>query len=199
MTKKNYDMFGSGSNFKERVFHDYDQLLEKVASCKKEGLKVVLTSGTFDLFHIGHSRYLERAKECGDVLIVGVDSDKKVSKNKGPHRPIVDENERMEILCHCRHVDMVFLKKSSDSKWHFIKAVQPDVLIATQRVYEEKDLIGLDNYCGEIIVLKSQAITSTTAKIRRILISPVEEVKERLEKAINDVYVFLDSLTKGGE
>lgn len=198
MTRKDCDIFGLGSNFEKRVFRDYDQLLKQVNQCKNMGLKVVLTSGTFDLFHIGHSRYLEKAKECGDILIVGVDSDKKVRKKKGPHRPIVNEDERMEILCHCRHVGMVFLKQASDRKWRFIRAVRPDVLIATKRIYEKRDLVGLDECCGDIIVLESQATASTTARIRRILISPIEEVKGQLRTTVEEVCAFLDDLT-GGE
>ena len=198
MSKKTHDIFGPGSNFKERVFRDYNQLKEKISSCKQLVLKIVLTSGAFDLSHIGHLRYLERAKECGDVLVVGVDSNDKIKKRKGPHRPIVDEEERMEIICHSRHADLVFLKQDKDTKWHLIKTVQPDVLIVTKRVYKENDLVGLDEYCGEIKLLESQATTSTTAKIRRILISPVEEIKMRLREAVEGACSFLDGLTGDG-
>ncbi len=195
--KKTHDIFGPGSNLEGRVFKDYDQLKEKIASCKQLGLKIVLTSGSFDLFHIGHSRYLERAKEKGDVLVVGVDSDEKVKKKKGPHRPVVSQQERMEILCHCRHVDMVFLKEFKNPKWHLIKAVQPDILIATKRVYKEEDLVDLRDHCGEIVLLESQATTSTTAKIRRVLIKPAEEIKKQLRTTIKEVCKFLDDLTGG--
>jgi len=198
MGNKMHDIFGPGSNIEGRVIQDYDQLLGRVSSCKKLGLKIVLTSGTYDISHIGHYRYLERAKERGDVLIVGVDSDKKVKRKKGPHRPVVTEEERMEILCHCRHVDIVFLKQDDDPKWHLIKTVQPDVLIATKRVYQQKDLEDLRECCGDIVLLESQATTSTTAKIRRILIHPVEEIKGRLKETIEEVCSYLDNLT-GGE
>ena len=198
MGEKIHDIFGSNSDFKGRVFRDYDELLKKVNLCKKNGLKLVLTSGTFDLFHVGHSRYLEAAKKSGDVLLVGVDSDEKVRRKKGPHRPIVSENERIEILCHSRHVDMVFLKQAKDVKWHFIKTIKPDVLITTKRIYDKGDLTGLDEYCGEIKLLESQATTSTTAKIRRILISPVEEIKMRLREAVEGACKFLDDLAGDG-
>ena len=192
------DIFGSNSDFEGRVFWDYDQLLQKVNFYKEKGLKVVLTSGTFDLFHVGHSRYLEAAKKHGDILLVGIDSDEKVRKTKGPHRPIVPEKERIEIICHSRHVDLVFLKQAKDTKWRLIKVIQPDVLIVTKRVYEEKDLVGLHEYCGEIKLLESQATTSTTAKIRRILISPAEEIKVRLREAVEDACKYLDDLTGDG-
>jgi len=198
MNKEMHDIFGSNSDFEGRVFWDYDKLLEKINFYKEKGLKVVLTSGTFDLFHVGHSRYLEAAKRHGDVLLVGVDSDKKVRRKKGPHRPIVPEKERIEIICHSRHVDLVFLKQAGGAKWGLIKTVRPDVLITTKRVYEKGDLTGLDGYCGNIQLLESQATTSTTAKIRRILISPIEEIKIRLREAIEDTCSFLDDLTGDG-
>ena len=197
MTRIIHDIFGPGSNVKGRIFQDCNQLAEKIASCKQLGLKIVLTSGTFDLFHIGHSRYLEKAKQHGDFLVVGVDSNKKVKKKKGPHRPIVNEEERMEILCHSRHVDIVFLKQAEDPKWHLVKTVQPDVLVATEREYKEKDLDGLGEFCGDIILLESQATTSTTAKVRSILIEPADKIKERLKTVVEEVYKLLDDLTGG--
>ena len=199
MPRITHDIFGPGSNTEGRIFRDYDRLTEKINYCKGLGLKTVLTSGAFDLFHVGHSRYLEKAKEHGDILVVGVDNDDKVRKKKGPHRPIVNEAERMEILCHSRHVDIIFLKQAEDPKWHLVKIVRPDVLIATQREYERKDLDGLNECCGEITLLESQATTSTTAKIRRILIEPANEIKERLKAVVEEVCGFLDDLTGGAE
>lgn len=194
-----HDIFGPGSNVEGRVFRDYDQLTNKIDSCKRLGLKIVLTSGSFDLFHIGHSRYIEKAKEQGDILVVGVDSDDKIKKRKGPHRSIVSEEERMEILCHCRHVDIIFLKQAEETKWRLIKTVRPDVLIISQREYKKKDTNNLNKYCGEVILLKSQATTSTTARIRRILIEPANEIKERLKSVIKEVCGFLDDLTGGAQ
>ena len=196
--KVTHDIFGPGSNTEARIFTDYQKLLDKIQSCRKLNLKIVLTSGGFDLFHVGHSRYLEIAKSHGDILIVGVDSDQKIKKRKGPHRPIVNEAERMEILCHSRYVDLVFLKKADQKKWQLVKKIQPDILITTEREYKKKDLDGLKRYCGKIVLLKSQATTSTTAKIRSILLETNNKIKDRLQSAVKDVCRFLDDLTKGG-
>ena len=103
----------------------------------------------------------------------------------------------MEILCHSRHVDIVFLKQVEDPKWHLIKTIRPGILIATEREYKEKDLDDLREFCGDIILLKSQAITSTTAKVRSILIEPADKIKERLKTVVEEVYKFLDDLTGG--
>jgi rfaE bifunctional protein nucleotidyltransferase chain/domain len=197
-----HDIFGPGSNVSGRIFRDYGAIAKVVESCRSLGMRIVLTSGTFDLFHIGHSRYLEKAKQHGDILIVGVDSDEKVRQRKGPHRPVVPEDERMEILCHSRYIDLVFLKQAGDPRWELIKVVHPDVLIMTQENYVEEDGDQLREYCGVIVVLEPQATTSTTAKIRLTLVGPVTELKRRIGSGLGqvqqDIFSFLDELT-GGE
>src|SRR5690348_2233677 len=99
-------IFGDGTSLNDRYIPDYKELGALVKLWKQLGLKIVLTSGTYDLFHIGHAEYLEAAKKQGDLLIVGVDSDAKVRQRKGPHRPVVNEEERVRILAHLRHVDV---------------------------------------------------------------------------------------------
>jgi D-beta-D-heptose 7-phosphate kinase/D-beta-D-heptose 1-phosphate adenosyltransferase len=74
------------------------ELKQIVNKLKKEGKKIVLTNGCFDILHIGHVRYLEEAKKLGDMLIVGVNSDESVRILKGKGRPIMPEKERAEIL-----------------------------------------------------------------------------------------------------
>jgi D-glycero-beta-D-manno-heptose 1-phosphate adenylyltransferase len=182
-------IFGSGSNVEGRVVKDYSQLGDRVDALKKLGLKIGLTSGTFDLYHEGHSRYLEKAKQECDFLIVGIDDDEKVKVRKGQNRPIVSESERAEVLCHCRHVDLVFLKQLSDEKWKLIKTVKPDVLVATQTTYKPEQIEALKEHCKDVLVLPPQAATSTTARIRLLLMTPVGEIKAKLQ----DVMIFLDS------
>ncbi|MBI3956887.1 MAG: adenylyltransferase/cytidyltransferase family protein [Candidatus Kerfeldbacteria bacterium] len=189
------DIFGPGSNIENRIIREFDTLSLRVEACRALGLKIVLTSGTFDLLHVGHSRYLEQARQYGDILIVGVDGDEKVRRKKGPNRPIVHEDERMEIVCHTRHVDLVFLKSATHEHWQFIGTVRPDVLIATKETYTGAELDELKKICGEVVVLEPQAMTSTTARIRALLIGPIKEVRERFTAAAQDIYAFLDTLT----
>ena len=92
----------------------------------------MLTSGSFDLIHLGHVKYLAKAKELGDVLVVGVDSDAKIRARKGEDRPLVPEMERLEMLAHQRPVDLIYLKDEEDERWALIKAVEPDVLVLTE-------------------------------------------------------------------
>jgi cytidyltransferase-related domain len=136
------------------------------------GLKIVLTSGTYDLFHVGHAEYLDRAKQLGDLLIVGVDSDAKVRQRKGPHRPVVPEKERIQILSHLRHVDAITIKSEKDGPNTLIKLVRPDVLVLSETTRHKKEHIeDKKKYCGRIVLLKPQAETSTSAKVRLLHVS----------------------------
>ncbi len=167
----NTGIFGDKTSFKERYIEDHAKLGELVGYWKNLGLKIVLTSGTFDLFHIGHAQYLEKAKELGDILIVGVDSDEKVKKRKGPHRPIVPEEERTLILAHTRHVDVITLKHADDQKNNLIKIVRPDILVVSKSTkHKEGEVDEKAQYCGKIVLMEPQSETSTSAKLRLIQI-----------------------------
>jgi D-glycero-beta-D-manno-heptose 1-phosphate adenylyltransferase len=174
------NVFDSEAVFGNRVISDHKKLKKAIEHCKGLGLRIVLTSGTWDLVHIGHARYMEEAKRHGDLLVVGVDCDKKVQARKGPDRPVVPEDERMEMITHLRYVDLVVLKQNNEPKWHLIKLVKPDVLILTDETYDKKTQKDLKKYCGEIVVLKPQATTSTSAKIRRLQISTAKKLQDRL-------------------
>src|SRR5947208_9610202 len=116
-----------GVNFADRLVPSLEEMTRTVSHLKGLGYSVVLTSGSFDLIHLGHVKYLARAKELGDVLIVGVDSDAKIKARKSPDRPMVPEAERLELLAHQRPVDYIFLKPLDEPRWALIKAVRPDV------------------------------------------------------------------------
>jgi len=92
---------------------DKIRTLDKVASerqsWREQGLRVVLANGAFDMLHVGHLRYLAGARKQGDRLVVAVNSDLSVRRYKGPERPIIPENERIEILSHLWLTDRLFL------------------------------------------------------------------------------------------
>ena len=114
--KSHADIFGPGSNLTERYIPDYEKLKNVIDNLRKlfSQIQIVLTMGTFDILHVGHCRYLAKAKDHGDILVVGVDSDEKVKKRKGPNRPVVPAEERREMLSHIRHVDLVTDKNELD-------------------------------------------------------------------------------------
>lgn len=106
-----------------------DQLLSRLAPLRTQKRRLVFTNGCFDLMHIGHTRYLEAAKDLGDVLVVGVNSDASVrSLGKGPNRPVVPEAQRAEVVAALGCVDYVVLFDDPDPL-QLITAVQPDVLV----------------------------------------------------------------------
>lgn len=158
---------------------------------RAEGKRIVLTQGSFDLVHIGHARYCEEAKKHGDILIVGVDSDEKVRSRKGPDRPVVPEDERLEMLTYLASVDHVVLKDVDDKKWNLIRLIKPDVLIATKQTYTPEKIKKLEKICGKVVVLEPRATTSTSAKIRRLQIGFMEKIgnilQTRMNKAMDDI------------
>ena len=184
----NGGLFGFGANSDARYIANHKKLAQMADACRALGLKIVLTMGTFDLIHIGHFLYLERAKSYADLLIVGVDSDKKVKQRKGPDRPVVSEDERVQMLTHVRHVDIVTLKPHNAPKWELIKIIKPDVLIATKETYTKEELKQLKKWCKEVVVLEPQATTSTTAKLRRLNINMANKVKTVVNEAIQKAF-----------
>jgi rfaE bifunctional protein nucleotidyltransferase chain/domain len=173
---------------KGRFVDDKEKLAELVAALRTIGAKIVLTQGSFDFIHIGHFLYLEKARSHGDILIVGVDDDEKVSARKGPERPIVSEEERVKMLTHVRHVDIVTLKHKDDAKWALIKLVRPDVLISTNETYTKEQIKQLTKYCKEVIVLEPQATTSTSAKLRRLNIGLSQKMRDAITESINQTF-----------
>lgn len=103
-----------------------DELIKIIENLKKEGKKVVFTNGCFDILHIGHVRYLKASSKCGDVLIVGLNSDKSVRAIKGETRPINNENDRAELLSELNFVDyVVIFDENSPSK--LLEEIKPTI------------------------------------------------------------------------
>jgi D-glycero-beta-D-manno-heptose 1-phosphate adenylyltransferase len=165
----NSGLFADASNFELRFVPDYQRITAIVQALRTLGLKVVLTSGSFDIIHEGHSMYLEAARRFGDFLIVGLDSDAKIRARKGPHRPAVPEIERLRMVTHQRGVGLVTLKDLGHERWGLIKAVRPDVLVATADTYDPGEIAELEErHCGRVEVLERMAMVSTSARLRRI-------------------------------
>jgi D-beta-D-heptose 7-phosphate kinase/D-beta-D-heptose 1-phosphate adenosyltransferase len=104
-------------------------LRRRLAAHRRAGRRVVFTNGVFDLIHPGHVRYLRAAKRLGDVLVVGINSDRSARRlGKGPGRPLVGERDRAEVLSALEMVDYVTIF-ADDTPLELIRAVQPDVLV----------------------------------------------------------------------
>lgn len=187
------DPFGPGSNIAKRFIPDGEKLRTLVQSLKTLGMRIVLTQGVYDLIHEGHAAYLEKAKSLGDILIVGVDSDELTKIRKGPKRPIVPQAERVNMLLHLRHVDLVTIKEAHHGIGDIIEQVRPDVLVFSSSTAEVRpeDIESYKQYCGDIVVLPPQATTTTTARVRNLTIEGAEtlakEVNELIAKFLNQI------------
>lgn len=181
-------IFSSEANFDDRLITDLEELKKRVGHLKGIGLKVVLTSGSFDLVHLGHVKYLEEAKKQGDVLIVGVDSDEKIRQRKGPDRPMVGQDERTHMLAYQRPVDVIVLKDVSHPKWALIKTVVPDVLVLSEdHGYSDADLKQMEKYCGEIVVLERQWTTTTSERIRTMHMNLADRLGEEIPRVVDEI------------
>ncbi len=146
-------------------------MTEQAASLRSEGRTVVFTNGVFDLLHPGHVRYLQQARALGDALIVGVNSDASVRRNKGPDRPINPEAERAELLAGLSCVDAVVVF-DEDTPAQIIKAVQPDILVKGAD-WPADQIVGRDTVearggrVERITVEQGHSTTAIVEKVRR--------------------------------
>ncbi len=135
-----------------------DQLLTALSTKRAAGKRIVFTNGCFDLMHIGHTRYLQSARELGDVLVVGVNSDASIrSLEKAPDRPIVPEAQRAEVLAALGCVDYVVIFNESDPL-RLITSVQPDILV-------KGGDWGIDRIVGRDIVEARGGVVKTIALV----------------------------------
>ena len=173
------------ANFEDRLATSLDEMTRTVEHLKGLGYTVVLTSGSFDLIHLGHVKYLARAREFGDVLAVGVDGDAKIRRRKGDDRPMVPEGERVEMLAYQRPVDLIYLKQDDDEHWSLIKAVRPDVLVLTaDHSYGAEDQEALLEFCGRIEVVERQASVTTSERIRQMYMHLGERLGPKLAEVL---------------
>jgi len=178
-------ILSSEANFEERLVPTLEEITRKVSHLRGLDYKIVLTSGSFDLIHLGHVKYLSRAKEFGGILVVGVDSDAKIRRRKGEDRPMVPEAERLEMLAYQRPVDLIYLKDDDEPRWALIKAVAPDVLVLTEdHSYTEAQQEELLTIVGRIEVVTRQASVTTSERIRQMYMHMGERLGPRLAKVL---------------
>jgi D-beta-D-heptose 7-phosphate kinase/D-beta-D-heptose 1-phosphate adenosyltransferase len=136
---------------------------------RARGRRIVFTNGVFDILHPGHLRYLQQARTLGDVLIIGLNSDASVRRNKGPERPINSETERAEILAALECVDAVVIF-DEETPAEIIRAIQPDVLVKGAD-WAEDAIVGRDTVearGGRVVRVAIEPGFSTTEIIQKI-------------------------------
>jgi cytidyltransferase-like protein len=179
-------------NLQERIIEDYGVLRKVCVVLKSMGKRIVMTKGVYDLLHVGHLRYIAAAKAKGDILVVSVDSDELTRQRKGhtsKNRPIVNMQERIEMLLHSRYVDIITVRDVDQwGKEDDTFAVCPDTLIKSQSTADDPDGINkvIQDAGIEIVTLQPQAQTSTTARIRTLMIDGAEELGRSVNKAVDD-------------
>jgi D-beta-D-heptose 7-phosphate kinase/D-beta-D-heptose 1-phosphate adenosyltransferase len=147
-----------------------EDLVRAVREARSVGLVVVFTNGCFDILHRGHTQYLAEAKALGDVLVVGVNTDRSVRALKGESRPVVPEDDRAHVLAALASVDIVTLF-DEDTPLELIEAVEPDVLVKGAG-YERDTIVGADfveEHGGRVAVIEELKGRSTRGIIARIM------------------------------
>jgi len=147
-----------------------EQLAPLLQQARAQKKQIVFTNGCFDLMHVGHTRYLQAAKDLGNLLVVGVNSDASVrGLNKAPDRPIVSESQRAEVVAALGSVDYVVLFDEPDPH-SLIASLQPDVLVkggdwAVERIIG-RDIVEARG--GVVRTIPLVPGVSTTSLIERI-------------------------------
>ena len=146
-----------------------EELLAERARLRADGKRLVFTNGVFDLLHVGHVRYLAQARALGDALVVAINNDRTVRELKGDGRPIIDENERAEILAALRQVSYVIIFDDVSPR-ELVAALLPDVLVkggdyGLDEIHgrEEVEAAG-----GKVVSLPFIEGASTTAIIEKM-------------------------------
>ena len=147
-----------------------NQLKKILGVLKRQGKKIVFTNGCFDILHVGHIRYLSQARKLGDILVVGLNTDRSVRTIKGEKRPLVCENERAEVLSALKVVDYVVLFDEPDPL-ALIKALKPSILVKGADWMEDKIIGGdvIKQSGGRVVRIPLVPGSSSTNLIEKII------------------------------
>ena len=150
---------------KEKV-KSIDEITKLSKELRATGKNIIFSNGCFDILHIGHVKYLEEAQKLGDLLILGINSDRSVKSLKGQNRPINSQEDRANILAALKVVDYVVIF-DEDSPYNLIKAINPNILVKGGD-YEDKKVIGEDivNELKIIKLINGKSTTNTIEKIK---------------------------------
>ncbi|MEJ5378227.1 MAG: D-glycero-beta-D-manno-heptose 1-phosphate adenylyltransferase [bacterium] len=149
---------------------DLTEALEMVERAKAQGKRIVFTNGCFDILHAGHVEYLQKAREMGDLLAVGINSDSSVRNLKGPGRPVFGLEERCLVLAALACVDMVIPFEEPDPL-NLIELLKPHVLVKGAD-WAEESIVGAESVRsqgGEVKTIPLRPMISTSLIIQRIL------------------------------
>lgn len=195
------DILASNAPFEVKFIPDLEHLKEVVKTLQKSGYKVVLVQGVYDLYHVNHGKYLSLARQQGDVLIVGVDSDELTRKCKGKNRPIDPEAERLEGLSFLSSVSILTLRtlQEAEKDMHYLcKAIHPDVLVMSRSTgkFPERRKDEFEKLGMRVEILDPQGATSTSLRVRKMNKEGAEELQRRIQKVVDDYFAELRGESK---
>ena len=154
---------------KDQIVLSREELTKRVAAAKADGARIVFANGCFDVLHVGHVRYLAGARELGDVLIVGINSDEQVAIQKGSGRPVLPAGERAEIVSALESVTYVTIFDEPTVE-ELLLALKPDVHAKgtdyTTDTVPERDVVR--SYGGQVAIVGDPKNHSTSAIIARL-------------------------------
>ena len=158
------------NQLKEKVVSQ-NQALKELKTWREKNKKIVFTNGCFDIIHPGHIDYLSQARDLGDILVLGLNTDQSVRRlNKGSNRPINDERTRAYVLAGLASVDLIVFF-DEETPYNLIKLLQPNVLVKGKD-YEVEKIIGFDilkENGGEVITIPFLEGYSTSRLIKKII------------------------------
>jgi D-glycero-beta-D-manno-heptose 1-phosphate adenylyltransferase len=154
---------------KDQIVLSREELIQRVAAAKTDGARIVFANGCFDVLHVGHVRYLAGARELGDLLIVGINSDEQVAIQKGTGRPVLPASERAEIVAALESVSYVTIFDEPTVE-ELLLALKPDVHAKgtdyTTDTVPERDVVR--SYGGQVAIVGDPKDHSTSAIIARL-------------------------------
>ena len=157
-------------NFRRKII-PFAQLARWRARVRKAGKKLVVTNGCFDLLHLGHATYLERARRKGDLLLVGITGDGAVRSLKGAGRPLNNQNDRAALLAALECVDQVSIFAERSAR-HFLAIARPDVYVKggdyTLQSLNQQERQVVEDGGGKIVIIPLLAGKSTTGLLKKI-------------------------------
>jgi D-beta-D-heptose 7-phosphate kinase / D-beta-D-heptose 1-phosphate adenosyltransferase len=158
----------TGIRLEEKI-KNLRQLQKIIRSLKSQRKKVVFTNGCFDLLHYGHVKYLQDARNKGDILVVAVNSDASVKKLKGKNRPIVPVKDRVRVIAGLASVDFAVIF-DQDTPLTVIQALKPDILVKGAD-WNPDAIVGkefVESYAGKVTTIQFVKGLSTTNLIKKI-------------------------------
>lgn len=176
--------------YSDKHISDHEELIRVVNELRSMGCIIVFVTGVWDFFHIGHGDYLQNGKDQAAslypadtdlILVVGYDTDALTRIRKGPRRPVVPEDERSRVLAHLQPVDIITPQREEHQLFNLLPH---DVRIISESTKDLPNLELIKSRCEHVVNLPPQAETSTTARIRQLMMDGSIETLDRVSKKL---------------